>query len=36
MNTAAFNVTEYGAVDDGATLNTTAIQQAVDACATDR
>ncbi len=31
---AVYNVTDYGAVGDGNTLNTLAIQQAVDACAT--
>lgn len=30
---STFNVTKYGAVNDGKTLNTTAIQQAIDDCA---
>ncbi len=33
MKTGTFNVVEHGAVGDGQTLNTAAIQQAVDACA---
>ena len=32
-STAAYDVTRYGAVGDGARLNTTAIQAAIDACA---
>ncbi len=34
MKTAEFDVTGYGAVGDGTTLNTAAIQRAVEACAT--
>jgi polygalacturonase len=32
-NTAVFNVTDFGATNDGKTLNTKAIQAAIDACA---
>lgn len=30
---AAYDITDYGAIGDGATLNTTAIQNTIDSCA---